>query len=375
MACWNWVKATHYVYIIQWRVFALLVKILKIFYMGVVWSWFQTMIYPAMEFLLNLAKQNSYLSLVECLDDVADLLDRFYVDVGILRDSFFWWTGWFRCAMWLDQTGFDLDIRGHRCCICWSNFNFWSDCLCAVGVEPHLFKKVISLLLINGFLLLKNLFYLHDSVSFTFFYRSRVICSINGIVKSQCRRSLRPLLSIFLFIVPYLIHWGYTILWEHVFTFDNNIHMPFSTLSDTTLELCILWWGWLGWFLYSTPLRFNRLFCQAFNATDKTRYAKNAANNSTHCTFRVYFWLRQRLTVNVDCLYGTCAFSFDFCLLCFFLSILFNGFLAFIREVLILFECTTFCDIFLALGCAKCLPLLHNRGSTERIHHEFIYLW
>ena len=48
------------------------------------------MIYPAMELLLDLAKQNSYLRLVECLDDAADLLDRLYVDVGILRDDFFW---------------------------------------------------------------------------------------------------------------------------------------------------------------------------------------------------------------------------------------------------------------------------------------------
>ena len=42
-----------------------------------------------MKLLLDLAQENAYLSAVKCLNDTANLLDRFHVDVGLSRDIFF----------------------------------------------------------------------------------------------------------------------------------------------------------------------------------------------------------------------------------------------------------------------------------------------
>ena len=42
-----------------------------------------------MKLLLDLAKEDAYLSAVKCLHDTANLLDRFHVNVGLSRDILF----------------------------------------------------------------------------------------------------------------------------------------------------------------------------------------------------------------------------------------------------------------------------------------------
>ena len=41
-----------------------------------------------MEFLLDLAQENAYLCTIEGLDDITDLMDRIFVNVGLLSDFF-----------------------------------------------------------------------------------------------------------------------------------------------------------------------------------------------------------------------------------------------------------------------------------------------